>query len=149
MPDFDAISTALAARFAAAQVTPPAGETNIRSSTGDAPNELGPLPFVLIVPVSGDFLTGNGTRTGGHDFLARFYLDQAALADFSRDLPRLRKWLTVLVDQLRTSVQLGGTVTTARLMSWRLGILQYAGLEYSGLELGIRVVTDEGWAAVA
>jgi len=149
MPDFDAITTAIAGLYAPGQVTPPVGETNIRSSTGDAPNELGPLPFVLIVPVSGDFATGNGTRTGGHDFLARFYLDQAAQADFSRDLPRLRKWLTILVDQLRTSVQLSGTVTSARVMSWRLGVMQYAGADYSGLELGIHVVTDEGWAASA
>lgn len=149
MPDFDAISGAIANRFSAAQVTPPGGETNIRSSTGDAPNQLSALPCVIIVPVGGGFTTGNGTRTGAHDFLARFYLGQAAQADFSRDIPRLRKWLTVLADQLRTSVQLGGTVTAARLMTWKLGLMTYAGQDYSGLELGITVVTDEGWAAVA
>lgn len=153
MPDFDAISTALAARYTAAAITtaggPPAGQTNIRLSTGDAPNLLGPLPCVLIVPDGGDFRTGNGTRVGGQDWFARFYLAQAALADFSRDIPALRKWLTILADQLRTSVQLGGIVTSARTMTWKLGVMQYAGQDYSGIELGIHVVTDEGWAAVA
>lgn len=149
MPDFDAIITATAARYAAGQVTPPVGLTNIRSSTGDAPNQLGPLPCVIIVPLQGTFATGNGTRTGGHDLLARFYLAQAAQADFSRDLPALRKWLTVLVDQLKISAQLAGIVTSIRVMTWKLGVMQYGGQDYSGIELGLHVVTDESWAAVS
>jgi hypothetical protein len=143
--NFDAITTAIAARFAAAQVTPPTGLTNVRSSTGDGANNLSALPSVIVTPVSGAFDTGNGTRTAAHEFVVRFYLAQYALGDVSRDLPRLRQWLTVLVDQLRASVQLGGTVTRAVITSWRLGVLTYAGSDYSGLEIGVRVVTDESW----
>ena len=149
MPDFDAISAAIVLRYAPAQVTPPAGLTNIRSSTGDAPNQLGPLPAVIVVPVQGTFTGGASERLGEHDFLVRFYLAQAALADFSRDLPALRKWLTVLADQLKASTQLGGIVAAARVTTWKLGVMRYADADYSGIELGAHVTTSEGWAASA
>jgi hypothetical protein len=143
--NFDAITTAIAARFAAAQVTAPAGLTNIRTSSGDATNNLAALPAVIVTPVSGAFDTGNGTRTGRHEYLVRFYLAQYALADISRDLPKLRQWTTVLVDQLRASAQLGGTVTRCIVDRWSAGVLTYAGQDYSGIELGVRVITDESW----
>jgi hypothetical protein len=147
MPDFDLISTTLADRYAPAQVTPPTGLANIRGSTADTPNQLGPLPYVLVLPVEGEFETGNGTRVGAHDFLVRFFFSQAD--DLSRDIAALRKWLTVLVDQLRTSTQLGGFVTVARTESWRLGMLNWGGQDFTGIEMTVRIVTSEGWAASA
>lgn len=148
MPDFDAISIALAARYAPAQVTPPAGITqNIRVATADVPGQMTPLPTVLVLPLEGTFATGNGTRTGEHDHAVRFYYAQTA--DLAREMPAIRKWLTVLVDQLRISTMLGGLVTRAVVVSWKAGVMKYAGLDYSGLELVVRVTTDEGWAAVA
>jgi hypothetical protein len=147
MPDFDAIGTALAARFAAAAVTPPTGFGNIRLSTADLPNGVATLPTVLIFPDTGDFATGNGTRLGIQDWLVRFYYAQTG--DLTRDTNALRKWLTVLVDQLRDSVQLGGVVVYARVDGWRVGQLTYAGQDYSGLELRVRVQTSEAWPAVA
>lgn len=153
MPDFDAITTAVAARFAPAQVTPPAGYQNVRSATADLPNLMPPLPCVLVFLDSGTFETGNGTRIGGregqHTFTVRFYYSQNA--DLSRDMVALRKWLTVLVDQFRLAVQLGGLtgVTRVTVDSWTVGSFQYANDMYTGIEFGVGLVTSEPWAAVA
>jgi hypothetical protein len=147
MPDFDAISAALAARYAAGAMTAPTGYDPIRVATADLPGQMTPLPTVLVFPDHGDFRAGNGTRLGGHDFLVRFYYSQ--IGDITRDMVALRKWLTVLADQHRDAVQLGGLVTLVTTMSWRIGQMAYAGMDYSGIEFGVHVVTDEGWAATA
>ncbi len=147
MTDFDAIGTALAARFAPAQVTPPATYTNVRSATADIPNQLSALPCVVVFPESGEFRTGNGSRLGDHDFLVRFYY--ASTLDLTRDANALRKWATVLVDQLRLSVQLGGAVDRATVDAWTMGLQTYAGTTYSGIELRVHVVKSEAWVAVA
>ena len=147
MPDFDAIADALAARFAPAQVTAPTGYLTIRVATAKTPNHLPPLPCVLVFPDAGTFRTGNGTRIGDATFLVRFYYSQ--IGDLARDVAACRAWLTVLADQLKVSVQLGGTVTTARVDTWKIGQMSYAGLDYSGIEFGVTIVTTEGWAAFA
>lgn len=153
MPDFDAISTAVAARFAAAQVTPPGGFTNIRLSTADLPNTMGMLPCVFVYPDNGRFDYSPSHRNGTYSFLVRFYYSQTN--DLGRELPALRKWLTVLADQLRLAAKLGGLtagtweVAAARIDTWKMGVLDYASQPYSGIELMITVVVNEGWAAVA
>ena len=145
MPDFDAIADALAARFAAGQLTAPTGYLTIRVATAKTPNQLPPLPCVLVFPDAGEFETANGTRLGTHTFLVRFYYNQ--IGDMARDVEACRDWLTVLVDQLRTSVELGGTVVYARLDKWRIGQMSYAGADYSGVEMTVTIATSEGWAA--
>ena len=149
MPDFDAITVALAARFAPAQVTPPAGYTNIRASTGNLPNQMKALPHVLVFPQSGEFAEmKTGLReNSNHEFAVRCYYHQTG--DLARDTVALRKWLTVLVAQLRLSVQLGGIVTAARVATWSMGVFTYANSEYTGIELIVRVNINEAWAAVA
>lgn len=149
MPDLYAISTAIAARFAAAQVTPPATFQNIRVATAAPPGAMPALPCVIVFPDQGDFDTGNGTRMGVHQFTVRFYYGQAG--DIARDAVALQKWITVLADQLRISVQLGGLTSVARCTvdGYKVGYLNYGGKDYSGIELTVGVTTTEGWAAVA
>lgn len=148
MPDFDAISVALAARFDAGHVTPPAGYTNVRASLVDLPNQITQLPVVFTYPDAGTFdRVGNGTRVGVHRFVVRFYLQETI--DLARELKGLRRWATVLVDQLKASTQLGGTVAVARVTTWRLGIFDYAATSYSGIELGVDITTSEAWQATA
>ena len=147
MPDFDAIATAVALRFAAANMTAPGTYEAVRYSTANLPNNIGLTPCALTYLDEGRFETGNGTRQGSHNFIVRFYFSSGI--DLARDMAALRAWLTVLVGQLRTSVQLGGTVTYARIDSWKFGLLSYAGDSFTGIELGVHVVTDEGWAASA
>lgn len=149
MPDFDAITVALAARFAPAQVTAPTGYDPITISTGDLPEGLLPTPCVLVFPNEGafDYEKGVGKRDGVHAFAVRFYFNQ--IGDLERDTVALRKWLTVLVDQLRLSSQLAGIVTSAKVTDWAIVILKYAGQEYTGIELTVRIVANEPWAAVS
>ena len=150
MPDFDAINTALVARFAAAQVTPPTGYDNVKISTGDLPTGMLPLPAVLVFPESGDFTHYPGKRDSVHEFTVRFYYNQDG--DLERDTVALRKWLTVLVDQLKTGTQLGGAVTLATVTHWTVGSFDYSpipGVKYTGIELTVEIVVNEAWAAVA
>lgn len=159
MPDFDAINTALVARFAPAQVTPPAGGyDNIRVATGELPGQMTPLPTVLVFPVSGSFdQKMGGKRDSTNMFTVRFYYNQTG--DAERDFVALRKWLDVLSDQLRASIQLGGLtwtngvrvgeVTRAKVDSWTIGILTYAGVQYTGIDLSVSVLVNESLSFVA
>lgn len=144
MPDFDAITTALAARFAPGVITPPTGYDNVKVSTGDLPQQMLPLPAVLTYPNGGEFRYFPGKRDASHEFIVRFYYNQTG--DLERDTVALRKWLTVLVGQLSASLSLGGIVTSAHLASWQIAILSYAGLDYTGVELVVSVVTNEPWS---
>ena len=159
MPDFDAINTALVARFSAAQVTAPAGGYDtIRVATGDLPGQMTPLPTVLVFPTSGIYdQKAAGKRDSTNMFTVRFYYNQTG--DAERDFMALRKWLDVLSDQLRASVQLGGLtwtsgvrqgeVTRAKVDSAKVGILTYAGLQYSGIEFNVSVFVNESLTMVA
>lgn len=143
--DVNGISTALAARFAPAQVTPPAGLTNIRKSTADLPQGLTQMPIVLVFPDSGAFDTGGGSRAGLHRFVVRFYFGLAR--NLARETNGCRKWLTVLADQLKTggAVQLGGLADNCELADWHIGRLDYMNKTYAGIELGVNVTTSENW----
>lgn len=146
--DFAAIAVALAARFAPGTVSPPAGGYRaMRTSTHALPTQLPPMPCTLVFPESGDFATGNGTRTGTQEWTVRFYYDLAG--DLTRQSVALLAWLGVLVDQLRAAVSLSGTVTRATVDGWSVGILTYADQQYAGIELRVSTVTTEGWSATA
>lgn len=147
MPDFDAIAAAVALRYAAAQVTPPAGMQNIRRSSADLPQALTVFPVVLVFPDAGTFDPGNGTRIGTSSWIVRFYYSLAR--DLARETNALRKWLKVLVDQHLAGVQLGGIVVSTRTFTWKIGQMTYGGKEYSGIELGVAVVTSEPWTPTA
>lgn len=147
MSDFGAIASALAARFAAGAMTAPTGYRAIRMATHQLPNQMPPLPCVLVFPDSGEWRTGMGTRQGGHGFTVRFYYDQ--VGDLTRAQTGLLAWLSVLADQLKGAVQLGGTVTRASIDSWSMGTMTYGGVDYTGIEFKVHVVTDEAWSATA
>lgn len=145
--DFDAIGSGIAGRFAPAQVTPPAGLGNIRSSSIDLPNRLTLLPRVLVFPDRGALAPGDGSRLGTADYLVRFYFSRAR--DLPRDTNACRKWLGILVDQIRVgeTLGLGAPVAVVRVAGYRVGILPYGRLDYVGVELAIRVTLSMAWAA--
>jgi hypothetical protein len=149
LPDFDAIGVALAARFAPAAVTPPVGGyVNIRSSSAYPTAVLGPLPCILVIPTEGEFTGhGSGKREGTHRFAVRFYFSQTGTPE--KEMKALLKWLTVLVDQTKAAVQLGGTVEYALVETWRVGKLEFGGQDYAGIELMVHVEDHESWIAVA
>src|SRR5678815_689158 len=148
MPDFDAVAVALAARFAPAAVSPPAGGyVNVRSSSAYPTAALGPLPCVLVVADEGDFISGNGKREAGSEWLVRFYFSQTGTPE--KDQKALLKWLTVLVDQTKAAFQLGGTVASAPVMGYRVGLLRFGEQDYSGIELTVHTEVHEAWLATA
>lgn len=147
MSDMLAIAAAVAGRYDAAQMTAPTGYDPIRYATHLPPNQMGPLPCVLVFADEGDWDAGNGTRLGVHQFTVRFYYDQTL--DLPRAQAALLSWLTVLGDQHKASITLGGTVVAVSTVSWKLGQMPYAGEDYVGLEFRVRVVTSEGWGATA
>jgi hypothetical protein len=148
MPDFDAMGVALAARFVGASVPAPAGGYQaIRLATNYMPNQMPPLPCVLVFPESGDFVSGNGKRESGSTWLVRFYFAQTGALE--KDMKALQKWLTVLVDATKGAVQLGGIVELALVDSFKIGMLSYGGNDYSGIELSVHIETHESWLATA
>lgn len=144
---YEAIAAAIAGRFLAAQVTPPAGYANIRSSTANAPGAIGPTPAVVVSLNEFSFVTGNTTRVGAVSWYVRFYFDQTS--DLERTEPAIRKWVDVLIGQLKASVQLAGLVDRAVIDGGKVGILPYGGVDYTGVELQVSTATSEGWAATA
>ena len=144
---YEAIAAAIAGRFLAAQVTPPAGYANIRSSTANAPGAIGPTPAVVVSLDSFELETGNSTRVGAQAFYVRFYFDQTS--DLERSEPAIRKWVDVLIGQLKASVQLAGLVDRAVISAGKVGILAYGGVDYTGAELTVHTATSEGWVATA
>jgi hypothetical protein len=147
--DIDGIATAIAARYAAGQLTAPSGYATIRSSTANPPGAIGPTPAVVVSSDRGDFDHGsaNGSRLGEQAWWVRFYFDQTS--DLERTEPALRKWLAVLIYQHLAGITLGSLVVVTRLVSWRIGILAYGGMEYAGIELSVHTATSEAWAASA
>lgn len=148
MPDFDAITTALATRFGPGVNAPPSGYDAIRLSTADLPNQMTPLPTCLVFLDSGTFSHGPGSkRDSTHSFIVRFYYSEAI--DITRDMVALRRWATILVNALQGAVMLAGIVTSARIVTWKAGTLRYAGTDYSGLEFTVSVNVNEAWTPVA
>ena len=145
--DFDAIATALAARYAPGLMTPPSGLGAVRLSTADLPQQVTVTPAVLVFPDSGTLEYGSSTRQG--DAVMRLQFLYSMGVDMKRDSIALRKWLGVLLDQLRGAAQLGGIVASARVTGWRTVKITYGGDDFNGIELDVAVVTTEAWTATA
>jgi hypothetical protein len=147
MPAFDTITVALAARFGPGTTTPPTGYDPITISTGYLPDQLLPTPCVLVTIDQGTFNHSAGKRDGVGRWIVRFYFNQ--IGDLERDMAALLAWGTVLVDQLKLAAQLAGIVTQAKVMTWKFGTLPYAGINYSGIELGVDINTNDAWSPVS
>jgi len=145
--DFDAIAAALAARYAPGLMTPPSGLGAVRLSTADLPQQVTVTPAVLVFPDSGTLEYGSSTRQG--DAVMRLQFLYSMGVDMKRDSIALRKWIGVLLDQLRGAAQLGGIVASARVTGWRTVKITYGGDDFNGIELDVAVVTTEAWTATA
>lgn len=146
MPDYLAIADNLAGRFAPAALPgTPTDAQPLRDATARLPGQVLDRT-ILVFPDQGEFgIPSSGTRMGGSDWAVRLYYAQAAAGSLEANTRDLLRWLTVLVDQLRTDLDLGGTVVVARVMGWRVGLLRYGGAEFDGLELQVHTVTSEAW----
>jgi hypothetical protein len=145
--DFDAIATALAARYAPGLMSPPSGLGALRLSTATLPQQVTVTPAILVFPDAGTFEYGASTRQGEAMFRLQFFYSMGV--DMARDSVALRKWAGVLCDQLRGAAQLAGIVASARVSSWKTAKLTYAGDEFNGIELDVTIVTTEAWTATS
>ena len=144
--DYHGIAGAIAARFASGLVTPPSGLTNIAVATSTPPNALSQSPTVVVWATRGDWIVGaNEVRDEPAEFLVNFYYAKHE-GDMPRETAALQKWLGVLRDRLFGQMKLGlgaSGVMKAIPVSWSIGVLTYAGIEYDGITITINVWTQE------
>lgn len=142
--DDQAIAQAIATRFAAANVTAPSGEDNIRLSTEQLPDRIGPTPSVLVFPSEDEVHVTASTRHMRMVYPVRFYLYKTQ--DTPRQAARLNKWRKVLRAQLDSNTHLGleSYVATAEVTAVRAGTLVYAEEAFDGVELQVTVGAWEG-----
>jgi hypothetical protein len=145
--DMLAIADGLAARYSAANVTPPTGYTNIRNSTARLTNNLSAFPCVEVFPPGpgeSELVYSGGQRRGEHSFTVRFYYGQSS-GDLARDFVGLYSWMSVLIDQLHGQMKLGlaPTVTKAIVFTAGIGTGVFGGVEYALIELDVHVFTED------
>lgn len=144
MTDLLAIANGIATRYAPAQLpATPTASRAIVSSSAQLPDQLGATPCVLVFPTGGALRQGTGHRAGLHKYAVRLYYDQSPGGELERDTEAIARWVSLLIDQLKSDSDLGGSAVIGRVVGWTIGALQYAGTRYSGGEVSIEVVTDE------
>lgn len=142
--DLSTVADALALRYAASNITPPAGLKTITTSTARPPNAIPNTPFVITWPTEGDVTITPGRMAGEHTFMVTFYYSKAE-ADIPREYVALEKWLGVLLAATFPQMQLGlaPLVLKAIPLKWEIGSHVYAGITYEGITLTVHVWTSE------
>lgn len=141
--DMLGIADGLAARFAPAAVTPPAGYTNIRGATARTPNNIPALPFVIVELPQGPVTYQAGRRLATHTFEVFFLYGQAS-GDVPRDKVAMLSWLSVLLDQLHAQSKLGlSSVMKALVTAYASINATYAGQDYFAWQITVQVWTED------
>lgn len=147
--DFYAVAQAIATRFSSAVVTAPAGETNVQQSTAALPDVISDEPTVLVFPPDVHFSFGPSSRKGVVIYPVRLYLYK--VRDMPRNVALMNNWITQTYGVLDGQVHLGlsSYVDYARVTDVVVGPLEYAGVEYHGVELTVEVHVSEGLTLTA
>jgi hypothetical protein len=142
--DLTACASAIAVRFAAAAITPPSGYTDPGTAVWQLPGAISTTPIAIVFPPEGELSHWAFKRTANFDFPVRWYV---APADSERGTKALYDWSSVLISQLQVDydLNLSPTVTHAVVTGVRFGKLEYAGQEFYGLELAVRVHIEEAF----
>jgi hypothetical protein len=140
--DLAAMASAVATRFAAAAITPPSGYTDPGTAVYELPSAITTTPTAVVFPPEGVFTYALWKRSGNVEFPVRWYV---APLEEARSTRALYDWAGVLIDQLETDfdLDLSPTVTHAVISGFRFGKLEYAGIEYHGIEMAVVVHTEE------
>jgi len=144
--DFTAIASGLAARFAADLLVPPSGYTDPGTATHLLPNAITSTPTAVVFPPEGEFSYAVHKRSGNLEFPVRFYIAESA--DLPRATQAMYDWAGTLLDRLekRYDLNLATVVTHAVITDVRFGKLEYADQEYVGVEMLVRVHSEEPYA---
>lgn len=143
--DIKAIADALAARFAAAAVTPPTGYDDTATATAELPNAITTTPTCLVFPPELESSFSGYKRSTNLVFPVRWYIAQTS--DRPRSIQAVYAWQSYLLDQLEGSFDLdqtGSGVTHAVIVSASAGTGEYAEQEYAVVEFTVVVHVEEG-----
>lgn len=143
--DMTAIASAIATRFGAAAITPPAGYTDPGTAVWQMPTAITSTPTAVVFPPEGTFSYAAFRRSGNLEFPVRWYI--APTDDLPRATKKMYDWAGVLLDQLEAAYELdlAPTVTHATVSGVRFGRLEYAGQEFTGIELAVFVHVEEAF----
>lgn len=148
--DTYAIGTALAARFSAANTTPPAGYDEVRLATANPPDMISVFPSVVVFPPSTTAEYGpNRLVRQIHRFPVRFYVAKGMGTD--RAVKALYAWRDVLVEGVVSNMQLGlpNVVVKALVPDIRMGESEYGGEMFAVIEMQVEVTTREVLGSIA
>lgn len=139
-----AIASAIADRFAAAAITPPTGYTDPGTAVWQMPAAIATTPMAIVFPPEGDFSHWAHSRTADLDYPVRWYI---APAESERATKAMYDWAGTLISQLELNydLDLSPTVTHAVVTGVRFGKLEYAGIEFYGVEVPVRVHVAEAF----
>lgn len=142
--DLTAMASAIADRFSASAITPPTGYTDPGTAVWQLPTAITTTPMAVVFPPEGDLSHFAHGRTGDLDFPVRWYI---APTESERATKAMYDWGSVLISQLQADYDLGlsPTVTHAVVTGVRFGKLEYAGVEYFGVEVPVRVHVAEAF----
>lgn len=145
MADFAAIASAIAGRFSASAISPPSGYADPGTALWRMPEAITTSPTAVVFPPEGEFSYSGFRRSGNLDYPVRWYI--APTDDLPRSTQKMYDWAGTLIGQLEPQFDLdlsgSGGVTHAVVTGVRFGRLEYAGQEYSGIEMTVRVHLEE------
>jgi hypothetical protein len=148
--DLNAIAVALALAYDPTNLDPPTDLRPIAKSTATPGNAISNTPMVIVTPSRGEVTVGGTGTSGVHDLITEFYYDKRE-ADSMRYATVLGKWVGPLLLATYGASALGLTdqgtlgyrVLKALPVEWEIGVLVYAGIEYEGIRITVRVWTDQ------
>ena len=148
--DSYAIAEAIAARFSAANVTPPTGQAEPKVVTADLPESISFFPTLLVLPPVMDDANYNASRSRTFALLYRVTLFLSRADGSPRRAKAIHDWTTALYGQLGGQIQLGlSYVPLATIQGFRAGTVTYGGEAYDGLTFDVNVRISESYTPVA
>jgi hypothetical protein len=135
MADYQAIADAIAARYATI--------AGVQVATASPPNVLPATPAVVVWPIEGSVTFQGGRMLGEHDYRVALYHDRAA-GDLATYMPALVGYIAPCLTALTGQAKLGlAEVAKALVTNWQMATLTYGGVEFVGLQITVRVWTEE------
>ena len=145
------IATAIATRFAAAAVTPPTGQEDVKVSTADLPESIAVFPTILVLPPVMADATYNASRSRSFDLTYPVVLLLSASDGTPRRAKAVHDWATAIYGQIGGQLQLGlsSYVAVAYVTGFQAGSVTYAGAQFDGIRFEVLVRINEAYTPAA
>lgn len=112
----------------------------IKAAFQDAPSSLNQLPCFVTYPDSGqlDWPRTSGRRKIEHDACMDLYVQKGGdLASADRIL---KPYIDKVIEAFDQNLSLGGACVNSGVVSYKYGMLNYAGVEYLGIKFILKAV---------